>query len=101
MSALNRLMVALLALLLLLFALHMVNDLLAALHDADEYRLVHGRSLTRYVVEDSFLILLGLAGALGGLLGALGGERFARGAWLAYGASCLLVLWILLYWLRA
>ena len=101
MSGMNRLVVALLALLLLLFAVHMVNDLLAAIHDADEYRQVHGRSLTRYVLEDSFLILVGLAGAVGGGLYALGGGRFGKGAWLTYGAAGLLVLWILLYYLRS
>jgi hypothetical protein len=98
-SGLNRLVVALLALGLLLFALLMVGDLLAALHDADEY--THGRSLTRYLLEDSFLLLVGLAGAVGGGLYALGGERFAKGAWLTYGATGLLILWLLLYYSRS
>jgi hypothetical protein len=97
----NRLMVALLALLLLLFALHMVNDMLAALHDADEYRFVHGRSLTRYLLEDSLLLLISLAGAVGGGLYALGSARFGKGAWLTYGTSAFLVLWILLYYFRS
>lgn len=101
MSSVRRLTVAMLAVALLLFALLMVNDLLAALHDADEYRDVQGRSLTRYVAEDSLLLLISLAGALAGGLYGLGGRRFARGAWLTYGAALFLVLWMLLYYLRS
>lgn len=99
--ALNRLVVVLLALALLLFGLLMVSDLLAALHDADEYRYVHGRSLGRYLLEDSLLLLVCVAGAVGGGLYTLGGDRFRRGAWVTYGACALLALWLLLYYLRA
>jgi hypothetical protein len=98
-SGLNRLVVAVLALGLLLFALLMVGDLLAAIHDAQEY--THGRSLGRYLLENSLLILIGLTGAVGGLLYSLGGDRFRKGSWLAYGSGALLALWLLLYSLRS